>query len=401
MTGRLSFAAGALVYVAVMLWSARDAWLERDWNFDTIAYVGVALEPDFPDPTALHDHAYAELQEGVPAPAFKSITADSGYRKTLYERPIAFHTQVTTYTNKPLYTLGVRTLHQLGMNAAVATRALSIVGYLGIALVWLAAIVLGGGGWLHLVAAGLFMLTFPLRELAYLSTPDALACFPCVLGGLLLFRGRRVGALVAFAFTIGVRPDIGILVLLVIGWMILFAPPAQALDRRRGALVVLGTFGLSTIIQRFSHAPGMSTMWYQAFEGHLLDPSQLHVQVSWSAYARGFRTALSGDRLYHPSFMALYALLAALGAAFVRATLPPSRHRQLLTFLGIIWLYVPAHFVLLPNRADRYFVPVYLLGTLALLFATFAPGEPAKAGDVRGGGAGEGVAGGAGARLPQ
>jgi hypothetical protein len=372
---RLIFLASALVYVVVVILSARDAWLERDWNFDTIAYIGVALEPDFPDATALRDQAYAELQRGVPASAFKSITADSGYRKTLHEQPIAFKTQVSMYTNKPLYTLSVRLLYRLGMNAAVATRVLSIFGYLGMAFVWLAAVALAAGGAWHLLAAALFMLTFPVRELAYLSTPDALACFPCLLGGLLLFRGRRVAALVALAVTIGVRPDIGILVLLVVAWMTLFAPPAQALARRTGALVVLGTFGLSTIIQRFSHTPGMMTMWHQAFEGHILDPSQLHEKVSWKSYARGFRIALTGDKLYHASFMALYAALAAFGAAFMRALLPPARHRPLIAFLAAIWLYVPAHFVLLPNRADRYYVPVYLLSALALLVATSAPAE--------------------------
>jgi hypothetical protein len=96
----LKTAAAAAGFAAVVLAVALDAYRERVWNLDCVAYIAATLSSEHEDPVALHRAVYEDLEAGVPRAAFKEITGSSGYRKALRRDPAALATQLRFYINR-------------------------------------------------------------------------------------------------------------------------------------------------------------------------------------------------------------------------------------------------------------------------------------------------------------
>jgi hypothetical protein len=365
-----AFLAAVLLYLVATGVTARNAWRDQDWNFDCVMYIGVALAHSIHDPVELHRAAYSQLERGIPPAAFRAITSDNAYRKAVFESPEAFATQRVFYDNKPLYGWGVATLHALGMNSAHATRALSVASTAGIALALLVAIWLAGGGAGHILAAGVLVNAPPMIELGIWSTPDAMGCLPLLVGGLLYLRGQLRAGLVAFAVALLVRPDLGLLVVMLVAWATLAAPAGVRLTRRAGAILGACVLAGSYALQKLAGGAPLRVVWRHSYESRLYDPARMHEQISWAGYWAAFKLKLLGDDYYHQSLLFLHLGLAVVAGLFVQATAPPERRRAYVGWMLAVWAYVPLHFVLFPERVDRYFTPTYVLSLAAVLLAT-------------------------------
>jgi hypothetical protein len=279
----------------------------------------------------------------------------------MYRDPVALTTQLRFNVNRPAYVAVIAGLCAAGVNGARATRVVSELAFLSVALcilLWLRGA--RASTW-QIVACGLVLCAPPLPEMAALSTPDMAATAFEVWGAWLLIarRAPRAG-LVTATLAIGFRPDVGVLTLLLAAWAVFFSP--EPLDRRTGATFAALTVVLMGIAPRLLGGASVLTHMRFYFESALYEPARMDEKISLLGYLRAFIKNLSDRNLYHPSAMALHLLLTIVGFGLVGRRQP-----ALGPWLGLVWLYAPVHYALFPDRSDRYFGPVYLFAALAIV----------------------------------
>ena len=108
------------------------------------------------------------------------------------------------------------------------------------------------------------------------------------------------------------------------------------------------------------------------FESRLYEPARMHETISWAGYWAAFQKNLSAKDLYYPSVMSFHLALTLM-AAVALLSRRDALARPMLGWWALLWTYAPAHYVLFPDRSDRYFAPVYLMSALAAIAYAFAP----------------------------
>jgi hypothetical protein len=373
----------ALTIVAIAIfcltagWTARSSYRDPTWNLDGILYLSAALSWTDPDPVQRHRRVYDEFVRVVPERAFAELTTTSDYRRALSASHVALETQLGFCTNRPGYVGAVAALHGLGMNGAIATRVVSIATFLAAAvaaLIWLIEI---GAGPLHYLVAALLFGSIPFADIAGLSDPDMLGTAPFAFAAWLILGRKKIIAGVAVAcLAILSRPDAGFLVIALIAWAALFAPERR-LPMRQAIALAAGVLAISVVLPSLMGGAHVGVFQRFYFESRLYEPARMHETISWSGYFAAFLKNLSGEGLYHPSVMSLYFAITAT-AALALVARRDSLARPMLGWWALIWLYAPAHYVLFPDRSDRYFSPVYLMSVLAAIGYAFAPRSPAS-----------------------
>jgi hypothetical protein len=360
------------LYCLVIGWTARSSYRDPVWNLDAILYLSAALSWTEPDPVQRHRRVYDEVARAVPERAFAEMTTTSEYRRALSASPVALETQLRFCTNRPGYVAGVAALHGLGMNGAIATRVVSIAAFVAagiIVLVWLIGI---GAGPLHYLLAALLFGSSPLADIAGLSDPDMLGTAPFAFAAwLILGKGRTVAGVLVACLAVLSRPDAGFLALALIAWAALFAP-GHRLPIKRAAALGAAVLVVSIAIPSLLGGAQVGVFHRFYFESRLYEPARMHETISLAGYWAAFRQNLSGKGLYHPSVMSLHFAITVM-AALALVTRRDALARPMLGWWALIWLYAPAHYVLFPDRSDRYFAPVYLLSALAAIAYAFAP----------------------------
>jgi hypothetical protein len=373
--------ASIALYCLVIGWTARSSYRDPVWNLDAILYLSAALSWTEPDPVQRHRRVYDEVARAVPERAFAEMTTTSDYRRALSASPVALETQLRFCRNRPGYVAGVAALHGLGMNGAIATRVVSIAAFAAaaiIVLVWLIGI---GAGPLHHLLAALLFGSSPLAEIAGLSDPDMLGTAPFAFAAwLILGKGRTVAGVLVACLAVLSRPDAGFLALALIAWAALFAP-GHRLPLKRAAALGAAVLIVSIAIPSLLGGAQVGVFHRFYFESRLYEPARMHETISLAGYWAAFRQNLSGKGLYHPSVMSLHFTITVM-AALALVTRRDALARPMLGWWGLIWLYAPAHYVLFPDRSDRYFAPVYLLSALGAIAYAFAPRPVAMADQI-------------------
>jgi hypothetical protein len=364
----------AFAFCVVVAFMARTSYRNPVWNFDGIIYLSAALSWTVDDPAERHRRVFDEFRREVPQRAFDELTTTSDYRRAVYASPTALATQLGFCLNRPAYVAAIAALHGMGVNGARASRLVSCAGFLAVALVFLVGLRLIRAGPIHHLAAAALLVSSPIPEIASMSDPDMIGAAPIIAGAMLmLVKDFRLGGLYVASAAILFRPDAGILVLLLLAWATFFAP-SDRVPIRRAAIIGACVLVASIVIPRVSGGAPVRVFHRFYFESRLYEPARMHEEISWSGYVTAFWDGLKGERLYYPSVLSLHLALAAVASAAVLTRRDPSP-RPMLAWFALAWLYVPLHYIVFPDPADRYFAPTYLLVGLAAICHAFAPAK--------------------------
>lgn len=145
------------------------------YNWDMIPYMGVALEYSEHDIHKLHDHVYTILKREIPNSVYKTLTAKIEDRYDCLVNDKAFEDELGYFRVKPLYTIMVYALYKAGVHLVTATLIPSYLASFFILIVlysWLSKYIQKP---LALIATLLLGLYPPFREIAELSSPDAMS----------------------------------------------------------------------------------------------------------------------------------------------------------------------------------------------------------------------------------
>lgn len=145
------------------------------YNWDMIAYMGVAVEYTEHNPQVVHESVYKTLKEEVPAPVYKNLTANIEDRQECFESVSAFENELSFFRAKPLYTFLVFLLHKAGIRLVMATLIPSIIACFFIMLLsyhWLGIYLKKPYAFVIALLIGFLRI---ISELDRYSTPDALS----------------------------------------------------------------------------------------------------------------------------------------------------------------------------------------------------------------------------------
>jgi len=216
------------------------------------------------------------------------------------------------------------------------------------------------------------LVSSPIPEIASMSDPDMIGAVPVVVGGMLMLaKNLRLGGLLVASTAIPFRPDAGLLVLLLLAWATFFAPDNRV-PLRRAAVIGACVLVASMVIPHISGGAPIRVFHRFYFESRLYEPARMHEKISWSGYVTALWDGLKGERLYYPSVLSHHLLVAAVASVAVMARRDPPA-RPMLAWFALAWLFVPLHYIVFPDRSDRYFAPTYLLVGLAAICHAFAP----------------------------
>ena len=157
-------------------------------NWDMIPYVAASRMLQSDDLFEVHRTVFEDLRDYVSAREFSNLTASNKYREAVAGSPEALGQQLPHVSNKVLYTLSLRVLETLGMNAFYATHFISAVSY--VVGLWVLLFAFRGRiHWYFEYLLPLAAIAFGVVELSRLSTPDGLGFLTLCIAAFLLLRG--------------------------------------------------------------------------------------------------------------------------------------------------------------------------------------------------------------------
>jgi len=195
----LTLAAGLILLIAAF------SILKPAYNWDMIAYVAAALEPEYPNPTDLHQQTWAVIEAGASEGDMRRLTDANPYNKANYESPEALQSQLVMFAVKPLYVWSIRALEPI-IGIAKAAMAMSwapgiFVGFFTLFWLWRADA-------LH--AAPLVLPMFIIGDYFHMArnvVPDMMHAAIALPALYALARGKSWIAAVFLIVAVGIRPD--------------------------------------------------------------------------------------------------------------------------------------------------------------------------------------------------
>lgn len=371
-----------LIFGALLVFFAVQAWRGPIWEWDLLAYVGCVEELDDRDPAAVHRAVYAELERVAPPVEAEELRSKNDYRRQLAAADEAgsgaFNAQLPFYRGRVLYIGAIAGLTKAGLSPVRAAYWISLIAGIVVGLItyrWFTrssvpavGAVLGGavlvaGGWLQVGA---------------MATPDALAA-ALLLGGvyLLLEARRATWAVVVLGLCLAVRADHIVLIAPLFLWHYWRAPEERPFSDRMlwatlsawAVVIVLCTWGRGTY--------GWWTVYHHTFFGFKTDPAQQTPPLDLGLWLTRTVQSLPMFKAWQPLLFTVVGL-AAVGNGWRK-----SGWRGRATGLAVVTLFgIGLHFVLLPALWPRLFLAHWTLVGLAL-WLSLRRSEPADASPFR------------------
>ena len=333
-------------------------------NFDMLAYVACAKSFEMGDESRLHSFVFSELERAVPGGTFERLTEGTTFRRTVGSDETAFGEHLRFFKIRPIYNGCVYLAYKAGVDIFRASYLVSGVSvFLGIWVLFLIGLPRLNHIYMYLIPP--LGLGFGLFDIARLSTPDGLAFLGVVLSAYLFLRRSRL-LLIVLPLCVAIRTDLVI-------FAAVFAVCLIAAGTY-GRLPTAASLGASVALYAFINShygyPGWAVVFHHTLIERLSHPMSQEAVVTAGDY---FRALLRGIRSLVGSTRLLVYLFVS--AASVYALVKPSRSMIKPRTVGVdVFVltvvplsYVILHFAAFPDPDFRYFVPHYIVGTVAFL----------------------------------
>ncbi len=333
-------------------------WLRPDRNWDMLAYLAAAWQPDYPVAADLHAKVFETVRAGVDPAEFQALTSGDAWRERQFSDPDAFVSMIGMYDVKWLYVELLRLVMPFTgpIKAGLAINTAAVVLFGAVLLWWLSARRLLN--FAPLAVAGLVIVGFPAMAIA--KTPDMLTVALVTGGFLLLDRDRLLAGTAAIAVSVLVRPDSAAIsgLLMVAAWL------------WRDRMAAAATLGLAASLAAylFASSAGNHPGWWP----HLWF-STFHIQETMAGFAPDFSPRVYAAAfawnivrsVFENTWLAVYgAMLMIWGALHANGFRMQGRQAVLLSAaLGAI----AAKFALFPLHDGRTYMPLLVPAALLLL----------------------------------
>jgi hypothetical protein len=357
-----------LAFLLAITAVAAGSLLRPYYSWDMLAYSAAVLAFEEHGAEQVHAQTYALTQAAIPPAAYSKLVTgetreDRAYRQDVARNAHDFMAQLPFYRIRPLYIAAVYIVTKTGLDLPHALVAVSVLGYVAIALLLWA--------WLRrhlpphfaLLLSALLALSPILIDVARATAPDALSA-ALILGALYALLEHRAPGVFALMMLLAIcaRTDNVILALLLLAYLgiygrgrVALSPPLFVLF---GVAIAASYFGINALAGNY----GWAALFHHTFIGFTTHPDTMRASVSLATYAqavfRGVRSVFNSSIL----------IFAALG--LIAYALPTEGNRRLARYnhvLLIIAATVLIRYALFPIFWDRLLVPYYLAVTIILI----------------------------------
>ncbi len=327
-----------------------------EYPFDLVAYIKSALIQSGIDVDTAHQQAWESVKSTVSAAEFETLSQGDAYRMKQSSDPSAFATILPLYQVK----IGYIALLNLAQSALPMVKLAFLANYVaGLAIGILTLIWMMRGKTLMVAPAiaALLLLTQYFEQIRSPS-PDILAS-ALILGGIMLWMVKRDWAantlwLAAFLF----RPDTLLLLFAVVIANVLFR------QRRIPALLAFATaIGLSIVIQSTMDHPGWWVHYWFSTVSLLPTLEGFDPGFSLFAWAKGQARGVY-MALFEFNWIAVFALLASFTAWLSYQGNKFSPRQQ--AALAVFAMTISGKFILFPLPDDRLY-SIFLLAAALVL----------------------------------
>jgi hypothetical protein len=352
------------VYFLCLLFVAVYAYRRPHYNWDMLAYMALASRDDESSVSRIHQIAYQEAKENIPAGDYELLVSGE-YKKNLAENPMAFYKVLPFYAVKPLYISAISFFHHLGFSLPASTVLPSAIFYLFIGLLifyWLLK-------YLQLAwafgASLLIMLTGFMVSLARLSAPDAMSAFFLLAAIYFILEKPSLAWMSVFlGWSLFTRLDNIIPIFFILSFLF-FIRKGQTALKLTYYLLLLAVFAACYFgIVAVTMKPfGWGLLYYPNFAQYM---NLSHVQTTGFSLHSYLSLLLDGAKrsleFYHPAIFLFFFLLIFYSPQFKFKRLENDQLFILLLLLIIIF-----RFLLYPDLSDRFNAAYYLVFLVVLL----------------------------------
>jgi hypothetical protein len=343
------------------------AYLRPSYNWDLLGYVGVVESIETRDPVEVHRLTYATVQAALPVEKYRDLVGESGddylnsdgYRQAVAADPEAFRQQLPFYAVKPLYPALMYAMGKMGFELVGASVLLAIGGYIGamlVVLVWFSR---------HypplpaLVFASLVAFYVAVSALARLSTPDSLGVFIVVLGAFSLIELRRARlALALFALAVLDRPNTIVLLLPLIAYLAIWAPPGIAISKLSAIVAGVLSVAMFVALSKVSGMYPFETLFYASLVEHQPYPALFRSPLGLRDYLALYVIAFSQFEFV---FVLIGLVAIRLRLAWVQLGGDVMTHVSLLVLLSMALQWVASPWEVLRLMAPQFVLLIIFL----------------------------------------
>ncbi len=304
-------------------------------GIDALGYAGTVALADTNDVVRAHDLVYS-----APLTAhLRGLDGDNPQALDMKRRaadPYLAAMHFPYFAIKPLYVLTLRVVHKLGFSVIDSVRATSALFYFGIAVML----------WIY-TPSWFVVLVMILPEILILGQthdPDGMSCFLILLGLWMVFYARRDIGLLPLLLAVWVRPENGLLSVLVVLALML----QGRLDWWKAAILLVLSAGSVLAISHYGYP------WKEVY-GHFLGAAPGTGSVSAFSNFRSSLAKAIKDSLH--SAVPLFFLLWF--GCF------PAVEEKLRWILGITFVFSVIRFVMVPGYEARYFGLFFITTSIA------------------------------------
>ncbi|GLQ49971.1 hypothetical protein GCM10010872_14200 [Dyella flava] len=312
------------------------------YNWDMIGYVAVAFSAEGYHGVDLNKATYDSVRSEVNASTFDQWV-QGDYRETVYRDPSSLAQQLPFYRIRVLYVGLVRMVHAIGFGYPRSTYVVS-AAFAALSVVLLALVGREIGA--PVAAVPLVVAFSGFIDVAGLSTPDALACFCCLLTIHALVRESMLVFVVAALLPL-VRTDLLLLSMLVCAHAFIFGKRTCALASMLVACMLYG------LVVRINGAYGWLTLFNTSLIHKTAYPAALVPSHRLGDYLRPY-VSLAYDFTMQPHFV-IFALAIWFLLRHGTRTLSSDMHRLSAVFV-VPMAFVALHLLLFPAITYRFFV---------------------------------------------
>jgi hypothetical protein len=347
----------AVLFAAAVSVVALYAVLKPDYNWDMVAYVGTALERQYPDAQDLHRETWQRIDEGASERQEYHLKLSNPYNLHQWKNPADFQSQLSMYRVKIGYIAALRMLDPL-VGVVNASFLLSVVPSLlfgALCLWWM---------WREKALQGA-LLFFPLLilidylPLTTVVTPDMLASAVSMAGIYAFYRRHDWLGAAFLVLAVSIRPDSFVLV-------IALTIAASLFGWRK--LPIIAAFGASLLLtlvaSKLAGHPGWWPHFY--FSNIQLQNSMtgFHPDFSFYDLGRGYVRGIVVT-FQHNDWLAMLVALSGFWALLAKAGKMINPRANALAFAMVIGTL--GKFASFPLPDDRfYFVFIAAFGLLLI-----------------------------------
>ncbi|MEX1181810.1 MAG: hypothetical protein WEF86_01145 [Gemmatimonadota bacterium] len=354
--------------VLLALLAANLYWSRPHYNWDMVAYIGVAFRFAGASDEVAHERTYRALRQSVPAEDYELLTQADAYRRTVAADYRAFAQQLPFYSVKPIYPLKIALLTQTGVDPVRASVIVSGAAYLligAILFLWLSSFLRG----FTIVAVTWVIMSLPfMLDLARGSTPDAMSTAVVLTALWLLMEKEWLWpALALLVVSIGVRPDNLLWVFAIAGYA-----AVRLRNVRVAALFSAAGTAVYLLLASWSDNAGWRTLFHHSFVERLAFPQDFEPVLTVPGYVWIYLRESHPVNL--PTFLLLMLLIAA--CIFVGLLRRHGRGDARVVLLAAMGGFAVLHWLVYPGE-DRFMAAAYA-AVLVLLVRALVHEDPSS-----------------------